>query len=143
MGMILQGIGLGWVLKWRYRLNEDSIYFYKWLRGDFDLPKGVVSEMERLSKESALKSRINKEGMDALVSVHKVFAKLFSSKAKMLPDPYATNGDVEAEVRSVALSRSGLRELSEALSKCHSFSIVPLIDGRVRIDIMIQGIYSR
>lgn len=75
----------------------------------------------------------------------RVFNEVFSligTEPELRLFPNFTSGSVTVEVPEIHLDKGGALRLKEVLSRCNTFEILPLNDGKVRASVTVKGVFK-
>lgn len=80
---------------------------------------------------------------------YEVLSKAFvevSQLTEVLPElklyPNFASGSVTVEVSSLRLGSDGVLKLKEVLSRCNTFEILPLTNGKIRASVTVKGVFK-
>lgn len=85
---------------------------------------------------------VNEKRFEVLKSVYNNLSEVIEGDAKLKLFPQFTSGSVSIEIPEVHLEGEKVSKLREILSKCNTFEIVPLDDGRLRASVTVKGVFD-
>lgn len=100
------------------------------------------SILKNCSNGSTVSKPIDRERLAVLEKVYEEFSVLFDGEPELKLSPRFSSGSVSVTTRSAELGRDKLEKLKSMLSECDTFSVDPLVDGRLSIAITIQHVFK-
>jgi len=92
--------------------------------------------------EGAKNNEVVPERLKVLNHVFDEVSELVGIEPELKLFPNFTSGSVTVEVPAIHLNKNGASGLKEILSKCSTFEILPLNDGRVRASVTVKGVFK-
>ena len=82
------------------------------------------------------------ERYEVLSQVFNEVSSLIGTEPKLKLFPNFASGSVTVEVPEIHLDKEGALKLNEVLSRCNTFELLPLNDGRIRASVTVKGVFK-
>lgn len=93
-------------------------------------------------KDGSSDGSINEERLEVLKSVYNEISEIVGTKATLKLYPRFASGSVSIEIPEIHFEQNEVLRLREILSKCNTFELVPLTDGRLRTSVTVKGVFN-